>query len=54
MEITEAACVCDELCRLKEEDGDKIDSEFRRFAYKACTGSLAYGRRTRARFYSKS
>ena len=27
MEITEAACVCDELCRLKEEeeeDGDKV------------------------------
>ena len=29
MEITEAACVCDELCRLKEEEEEF--SEFRRF-----------------------
>ena len=30
--------MCDELCRLKEEeDVDKINSEFRRFAYKVCS-----------------
>ena len=25
VEITEAACVCDELCRLKEEEEEKLD-----------------------------
>ena len=24
MEITEAACVCDELCRLKEEEEEEV------------------------------
>ena len=38
VEITEAACVCDELCRLKEEE---IVS-FGRFACKACTGYLKH------------
>ena len=27
MEITEAACVCDELCRLKEEEDDEEEEE---------------------------
>ena len=42
MKSTEGACVCDELCRLKEEEDDVDNSEFRRFAYKACTGPYSY------------
>ena len=47
MKITETACVSDELCRLKEEEEEEEgEREFRRFAYKACTGSFSYFKHT--------
>ena len=45
MKITETACVSDELCCLKEEE-EEGEREFRRFAYKACTGSFSYFKHT--------
>ena len=42
MKITETA---DELCRFKEEEEEEeewTNREFRRFAYKACTGPYSY------------
>ena len=38
MKITEATCVSDELCHLKEEKEEVgTNREFRQFTYKACT-----------------
>ena len=43
MKITETAC---ELCRLlkeeEEEERRSTNREFRRFAYKACTGQYSF------------
>ena len=41
MEVAEAACVCDELCRFKKKKM-LTNSEFRRFVYKACTGPYSF------------
>ena len=51
VKTTETACVSDELCRFKEEEeeeeeGEPTNREFRRFAYKACTGSFSYFKHT--------
>ena len=49
VEITEAACVSDELCRLKEEEEEEEEEEVGQIvslgdsrAYKACTGPYSY------------
>ena len=48
MKTTETACVSDELCRFKEEEeeGEGHTRQFRRFAYKACSGSFSYFKHT--------